>query len=56
VDLSGITAGRHLIKLTAKNIFLPFGVKIDQVAPQTIMLNLLRRSEKRDADQLAPDG
>ena len=51
VDLSGITKGRHLIKLTAKNIFLPFGVKIDQVAPQKIMVNLLPRPEDQEANQ-----
>jgi uncharacterized protein (TIGR00159 family) len=43
VDLSGITLGRHLIKVSAKNIFLPFGVKIDRVAPQKIMVNLRQR-------------
>lgn len=43
VDLSGITLGRHLIKVSAKNIFLPFGVKIDRVAPQKIMVNLRPR-------------
>ena len=43
VDLSGITFGRHLIKVSAKNIFLPYGVKIDRVAPQKIMVNLRRR-------------
>jgi hypothetical protein len=32
-----------LIKVSAKNIFLPFGVKIDRVAPQKIMVNLRRR-------------
>ena len=51
VDLSGITEGRHLIKLTAKNIFLPFGVNIDQVAPQKIMINLLPRPEDQEANQ-----
>jgi hypothetical protein len=43
IDLSGVTLGRHLIKVSAKNIFLPFGVKIDRVAPQKIMVNLRRR-------------
>jgi diadenylate cyclase len=51
VDLKGITEGRHLIKLTAKNIFSPFGVKIDQVAPQKIMVNLLPRPEDQEANQ-----
>ena len=43
IDLSGVTFGRHLIKVSAKNIFLPFGVRIDRVAPQKIMVNLRRR-------------
>jgi len=43
VDLSGITLGRHLIKVSAKYIFLPFGVQIDRVAPQKIMVNLRQR-------------
>jgi YbbR domain-containing protein len=43
IDLSGVSVGRHLIKVSAKNIFLPFGVKIDRVAPQKIMVNLRRR-------------
>ncbi|HSQ86097.1 MAG TPA: CdaR family protein, partial [Desulfobacterales bacterium] len=50
VDLSDLSEGRHLIKLSAKNIFLPFGVKIDQVAPQKIMVNLQPRSESQDAN------
>jgi len=57
VDLSGITFGRHLIKVSAKNIFLPFGVKIDRVAPQKIMINLRQRSKDSEhgSDQLSPD-
>ena len=53
IDLSGITFGRHLIKVSAKNIFLPFGVKIDRVAPQKIMVNLRQRHKdsEPDADQ-----
>lgn len=52
VDLSEITLGRHLIKISAKNIFLPFGVNIDRVAPQKIMVNLRQRTDKDyDADQ-----
>ncbi len=42
-DLSAITLGRHLIKVSAKNIILPFAVKIDRVAPQKIMVNLRQR-------------
>jgi len=51
VDLSDITSGRHLIKLSAKNIFLPFGVNIDRVAPQKIMVNLRSPSEEQEPDQ-----
>ena len=51
VDLSEITEGRHLIKLSAKNIFLPFGVNIDRLAPQKIMVNLLPSHEDQDANQ-----
>ena len=56
VDLSGIEPGRHLIKVSAKNIFLPFGVQIDRVAPQKIMVNLRRRSKANESstDQPAP--
>jgi diadenylate cyclase len=49
VDLSDILEGRHLIKLSAKNIFLPFGVKIDRVAPQKIMINLWPRPKDQGA-------
>ncbi len=57
VDLSGISLGRHLIKVSAKNIFLPFGVQIDRVAPQKIMVNLRKRPKDHgpDADQQSPD-
>jgi diadenylate cyclase len=60
VDLSGISLGRHLIKVSAKNIFLPFGVQIDRVAPQKIMVNLRKRpkdhgSDSPDTDQQSPD-
>jgi uncharacterized protein (TIGR00159 family) len=56
VDLGGIEPGRHLIKVSAKNIFLPFGVQIDRVAPQKIMVNLRRRPKANESstDQPAP--
>jgi hypothetical protein len=54
VDVSDITPGRHLIKLSAKNIYLPLGVQIDQVAPQTIMVNLWPRSKDEDVGQQIP--
>ena len=53
-DLSAITLGRHLIKVSTKNIFLPFGVKIDRVAPQKIMVNLRQRPKDKDPDQPSP--
>jgi hypothetical protein len=50
VDLSNIDAGKHLIRLSAKNIFLPFGVKIDRVAPQKILVNLQSQSESQKSN------
>jgi YbbR domain-containing protein len=54
VDLSGITLGRQLIKVSAKNIFLPFGVQIDRVAPQKIMVNLRQRPKDDETDPDQP--
>ena len=51
VDLTDITLGRHLIKISAKNIFLPFGVNIDRVAPQKIMVNLRPRPKDDEPEQ-----
>jgi len=36
VDLGGLTAGRHLIKLSGKSVDLPIGVKVDRMMPQKI--------------------
>jgi uncharacterized protein (TIGR00159 family) len=55
VDVNDITSGRHLIKLSAKNIYLPFGVKIDRVAPQKIMINLWPLPKEQNSDQQIPD-
>ena len=55
VDLSDITLGRHLIKISAKNIFLPFGVNIDRVAPQKIMVNLRERLPDHEPNQPSSD-
>ncbi len=55
VDLSGIAAGKHLIRLSAKNIFLPFGVKIDRVAPQKVLVNLETQRGDQKPDQRLPD-
>ncbi|MGD8412501.1 MAG: diadenylate cyclase, partial [Desulfobacterales bacterium] len=54
VDLSNMNAGKHLIRLSAKNIFLPFGVKIDQVAPQKILVNLEAQSESQKSNPAPP--
>jgi hypothetical protein len=51
VDLTDNTLGRHLIKISAKNIFLPFGVNIDRVAPQKIMVNLRPRPKDDEPEQ-----
>ena len=55
VDVNDINTGRHLVKLSAKSIYLPFGVKIDRVAPQKIMVDLWPLSKEQDADQSTPD-
>ena len=55
VDVNDISSGRHLMKLSAKNIYLPFGFKIDRVAPQKIMVNLWPLPKEQDADQPFPD-
>ena len=54
VDVNDISSGRHLVKLSAKNIYLPFGVKIDRVAPQKIMVDLWPLDKEKGADQSAP--
>jgi uncharacterized protein (TIGR00159 family) len=51
IDVNDISSGRHLVKLSAKNIYLPFGVKIDRVAPQKIMVNLWPLPKEQDAGQ-----
>jgi len=40
VDLSRLTGGDHLIKLSAGNIDLPMGLRIDRIAPQNISVSL----------------
>ena len=54
VDVNDISSGRHLVKLSAKNIYLPFGVKIDRVAPQKIMVDLWPLPDEQEADQPSP--
>lgn len=40
VDMKGLAAGKHRIRLSGKNVDLPPGVKIEQFTPQTIEVNL----------------
>lgn len=40
VNLKGLAAGRHPIRLSGKNIDLPFGVKVEQITPPVIEVNL----------------
>ncbi|MDJ0986468.1 MAG: diadenylate cyclase [Desulfobacterales bacterium] len=54
VDLSNFDAGKHQVRLSAKNIFLPFGVKIDQVAPQKILVSLQTQSESQKSNENPP--
>ena len=51
VDVSDISSGRHLVGLSAKNIYLPFGIKIDRLAPQKIMVDLWPLTKEEEADQ-----
>ena len=40
VDLKKMTSGTHQIRLSAKNIDLPLGVNVNNVAPKNIIINL----------------
>jgi YbbR domain-containing protein len=40
VNLKGLAAGKHKIRLTGKNVDLPSGVKVDQITPQSIEITL----------------
>jgi uncharacterized protein (TIGR00159 family) len=40
VDLSGFSGGDHLIKLSAGNVDMPMGVKVDRFTPPTISIRL----------------
>jgi uncharacterized protein (TIGR00159 family) len=40
VNLQGLAAGKYNIRLSGKNVNLPAGVKIDQITPQNIEVNL----------------
>ncbi len=40
VNLKGLAAGKHKIRLSGKNVDLPSGVKVEQITPQSIAVNL----------------
>jgi hypothetical protein len=40
VNLKGLAAGKHSIRLTGKNVDLPSGVKVEQIIPQSIEITL----------------
>jgi len=40
VNLKGLAAGKHSIRLTGKNVALPSGVKVEQITPQSIEITL----------------
>ena len=40
VDLSGFREGAHFVSLSANNIDLPTGVRVDRFTPQTLMITL----------------
>jgi uncharacterized protein (TIGR00159 family) len=43
VDLSGLPEGKQLIMLSAKNVQLPSGVRIERIAPQKIQVSLIHK-------------
>ena len=40
VNVNGLAAGKHQIRLTGKNVDLPFGVKVEQFTPQRIEITV----------------
>ena len=40
VNLKNLAAGKHKIRLSGQNVNLPSGVKVDQITPQSIEVNL----------------
>jgi hypothetical protein len=40
VDLADLSAGDYLIRLAAKNVDVPLGVKVDSVTPQNVRVYL----------------
>jgi len=48
VDLSGLSEGEHFIMLSAKNVQLPSGVRLERITPQRIQLTLMRKDGKTE--------
>ena len=42
VNLKGLGAGKHRIRLSGKNVDLPAGVKVAQIIPQNVEVDLSR--------------
>jgi uncharacterized protein (TIGR00159 family) len=42
INLRGLSEGKHKIRLSGKNVDLPTGVKIEEISPQSIEVNLTR--------------
>lgn len=45
VDLAGLSEGRHVVTLSARNVDLPLGVGIESVRPPSLGLSLMGRQE-----------
>ncbi len=43
INLRGFSEGKHKIRLSGKNVDLPTGVKIEEISPQSIEVNLTRK-------------
>jgi uncharacterized protein (TIGR00159 family) len=50
VDLTGMSEGEHFIKLAAKNVQLPSGVRLVRITPQRIQLTLIRKDGKTEPE------
>jgi uncharacterized protein (TIGR00159 family) len=44
VNLRGLPAGKHKIRLSGRNVDLPPGIKVEQFTPQSIKVNLLEKN------------
>ncbi|MCP4665599.1 MAG: hypothetical protein GY849_04455, partial [Deltaproteobacteria bacterium] len=50
IDLGALTAGEHMVKLSANNVDLPVGFKIVRVTPRVIRVLIKRSAEKRNRE------